>query len=497
LECRHISVTYEAKGNRIPSKQYFELTKTKLMKQFANAFIFTSRAKRAAITFAACALFLIASQPQALGQWKQATGFSNVNASLPNEVDFVEGFLPWGDSLIASASCAVDELNTPSATLDSLFLSTDHGKTWTDFAPNGGFPFLVLGNDFLGSAEPNPPNNTNEIFSFSTDQGQTWTIDTNGWNIPSGVGIASVLTSIGSTIFVANGSGLYQQSSPGAQWTVDTNGVGAPFQYGFPLIGALFPVGNDLFLSTYINGIYLSTDMGSSWSTANSGLPNYFYPSGGFALSGSSLYVMTTHDTNNDSYDFYRTTNNGNNWTQMNSTPQAWGAVNPQFVAYGNNLFAASDSGFYASFDNGATWTQEDQGLPAFQGSFNYLVTISGGNLVLNSYLYNVWYRPLSDFGVSSVASSTTPVAGLNLALSQNPASSSDVKVTYTMSDAGASRVELMDELGRSVRMLQNGSAMPGENTLTIDPLTLEPGTYFVRLTADGASAMQKLVITR
>jgi Secretion system C-terminal sorting domain/BNR/Asp-box repeat len=454
------------------------------MKNIANEFAFISRAKQGTVIFAVCALFLIASQHNAFGQWKQAAGFSNVNASLPNEVDAVEGFFPWGDSIIASASCAVDELNTPSATNDSLFLSTDHGKTWTDFAPNGGFPFLILGNDFLGAAEPNPPNNTNEVFSFSTDQGQTWTTDTIGWNIPNGVGIASVLASIGNTIFVANGSGLYQQSSPGAQWTVDTNGVGIAFQYGFPLIGALFPVGNDLFLSTYINGVYLSTDMGSSWNTVNNGLPNYFYPNGGFALSGSSLYVMCAHDTINDSYDFYRTTNNGQNWTQVNSTVQV-------------TLFASSDSGIYASFDNGSTWTQEDQGLPAFQGSFNYVLAMSGGNLVINSPGSGVWYRPLSDFGASSVAASATPSAGFNLALSENPASSSEVKVTYTMSNTGSAQVMLMDELGRTVRMLQNGSAIPGENTLTVDPLSLEQGTYFVRLTVDGASAMQKFVIAR
>ncbi len=467
------------------------------MKNIANEFTLISRMKRTAFCIAVCALFLMASHPNAFGQWKQAAGFSNVNASLPNEVDAVGGFLPWGDSIIASAFCAVDELNTPSATNDSLFLSTDHGKTWTDFAPNGGEPFFIFGNDFMGSAEPNPPNNTNEVFSFSTDQGQTWTTDTAGWNIPNGVGIASVLTSIGNTIFVANGSGLYQQSSPGSQWTVDTNGVGIAFQYGFPLIGALFPVGNDLFLSTYINGVYLSTDMGSSWNTVNNGLPNYFYPNGGFALSGSSLYVMCAHDTNNDSYDFYRTTNNGQNWTQVNSAVQVWGDVNPMFLATGNTLFASSDSGIYASFDNGVTWTQEDQGLPAFQGSFNYVLAVSGVNLVINTPGSGAWYRPLSDFGASSVAASPAPSAGLNLTLSQNPVSSSEVKVTYTMSDAGSAQVMIMDELGRTVRMLQNGSAIPGENTLTIDPMTLEQGTYFVRLTADGASAMQKLVVTR
>jgi Secretion system C-terminal sorting domain len=168
-----------------------------------------------------------------------------------------------------------------------------------------------------------------------------------------------------------------------------------------------------------------------------------------------------------------------------------------KFIAYNQDLFAGTDSGFYYSTNSGATWTQANQGLQLVPGDHVNAIVISGGNIVIGTNSSNAWYRKLSDFGVSSVAATPAPNVGLNLALSQNPASSSQVKVTYTMSDDGTAQVMLMDELGRSVRMLQNGPAIPGENMLTIDPLTLAAGTYFVRLTADGATAMQKLVITR
>jgi hypothetical protein len=86
---------------------------------------------------------------------------------------------------------------------------------------------------------------------------------------------------------------------------------------------------------------------------------------------------------------------------------------------------------------------------------------------------------------------------GLNLLISQNPASNSVTNLSYTLANGGPVKVELMDELGRSVRMLQNGNATAGQNTIAIEPQSLEAGTYFVRVEANGMSAMQKLVIAK
>jgi hypothetical protein len=285
--------------------------------------------------------------------------------------------------------------------------------------------------------------------------------------------------------------------------------------YTFPFfseIGWLAASGNNLFLTTLEgsgDGIFVSTNQGMLWTSENSGLPSFtssgfnnWYEADQFAVYGSSVYAVIAHDTDQfggsdfDTVDIYLTTNNGQNWSKQNSSILNWGWLY-SLAAYNQNLFAATDSGFYYSSNNGSTWTQEDQGLVLTPGDYPNSVIVSGGNVVIGSNSSSAWYRKLSDFGVSSVAPSIAPSQGLNLTLSENPASSSEVKVTFTMSDAGSAQVELMDVLGRSVRMLQNGPALSGQNVLAIDPLTLAPGTYFVRLTADGKSAMQKLVIVR
>ena len=83
----------------------------------------------------------------------------------------------------------------------------------------------------------------------------------------------------------------------------------------------------------------------------------------------------------------------------------------------------------------------------------------------------------------------------LSLYLSQNPASNAATNLTYTLQKGGSVQVELMDELGQTVRMLQNGPTTVGEHVIAIDPKSLAPGSFFIRVESNGMSAMRKLVI--
>ncbi len=292
---------------------------------------------RAAFAIAVCYSLLFAFEEVSFAQWKQATGFSNVNASLPDNVDQVAGFTLWGDSLLASAFCADDLLNNPGATPDSLFLSTDHGQTWTDFAPYGQRPLVVVGNDFIGEAQPSPADNniSDAVLSFSTDYGQTWAIDTTGWNLTGTNGQALSLAKIGNTAYASNSYGVFSQTTPGGIWTLDSSGMGYTFPF-FSEIGWLAASGNNLFLSTLEgsgDGIFVSTNQGMLWTSENSGLPSFtssgfnnWYEADQFAVYGSSVYAVIAHDTDQfggsdfDTVDIYLTTNNGQNWSKQNSS---------------------------------------------------------------------------------------------------------------------------------------------------------------------------------
>ncbi len=101
------------------------------------------------------------------------------------------------------------------------------------------------------------------------------------------------------------------------------------------------------------------------------------------------------------------------------------------------------------------------------------------------------------DVPLNSRVNASEQMEALNLSLSPNPAINGATNLAYTLKTAGTVQIELMDVLGRSVRMLQNGFAPAGNNSISIDPTPLGAGTYFVRVEADGRSAMQKLVITK
>jgi hypothetical protein len=310
-------------------------------------------------------------------------------------------------------------------------VSKDEGLTWADFAPNGGLPLLAVGNPsapvLLGMADTMPGTfGEIKLVEYSTNLGQSWTPDTLGWPVPNGMPMTMI--SAGGTIFIGSAYGIAQQSAPGARWM--PAGLGG----GFLPVTSLLASGDRIFAAMgMMGGISVSTDKGTTWSQANNGLPSISYegwgkgwsPASGLALSGSSLFAMIAHDSTNTSYDFYRTTNSGQNWTQMDSMPLRLSAFRPTMVASGKNLFVESyDRGIFVSPDSGKTWFEANQGLPGIEPDTTTKTSVHGntasvqmsfstsGNGPTFSGIYvfgqnlligcgnGVWVRKLSDFGI-------------------------------------------------------------------------------------------------
>lgn len=183
--------------------------------------------------------------------------------------------------------------------------------------------------------------------------------------------------------------------------------------------------------------------------------------------------------------------------TKTNSIVDGWGTLitpghsTPALRVKAQNIEGEMIQGVFIGLDTGYSYNWWTAG--------GYYASISTESSVLTNYVQTIQN---ANYSVSNGASDVNENQsygndGLSLYLNENPASNATASIIYTLPNGGPVQVELMDELGRTVRMLQNGIASAGRNVIAIEPQALPAGTYFVRVTADGMSAMQKLLIAK
>jgi len=429
-------------------------------------------------------------------QWKQSAGYNG---------DQMRGFFSYPPYVLVDVMASTFMGLSP--TIDSLLASTDNGQTWVPFAPNGGIPLAAVSvsgvPNLIGNASfPSSGGGQTGMLAYSNDplnQFRTWIVDTVGFptSQPTNDPQASSLAIIGATIYASDGNyGIYQQTAPGAKWTPDTVGMtagGTPYPAGVLIVS-----GNTLITSTLGGGVFVSSNPSAGWTPANNGLTSplpgvYAGPVvSAFAVSGTSVFAMIARNNliGDTLYNFYRTTNNGQSWTLMNSTPLNCGNGIARFAASGQNLFVAGDTYINVSNDNGKTWFQANQGLPDFAPTYSNITTIqvAGPNLLIGILnLDQIWYRPLSEFTSSSVGDEGgTP----SLTLSEsypNPVNSAS-KINYSLAKNGMTSLALFDLTGKQIEVFVNGYQSAGDHTAVFDGSTLPAGMYFYRLTtAEGS----------
>ncbi len=469
------------------------------MRSFDSSLPVSCRVGRVALTAFVMFVFVLGSFQNGHAQWKRAAGWTldAHNGTLSQ----VKGFLPFGNKLLADVLCATSSNGTP----DSLFVSTDNGQSWAPFSSSGGEPLIANGTNLVGIADSFSNGMVISWISYSTNQGQNWIADSVGFPasaLPGGMVVA------GNSIIASAGFyGFYKQTGPGTPWTVDTIGASVG---GQPIpVGVLALSGNTILAGAIVAGIMASTDNGGTWNLAVNGIPEIMQggqPAGWptvwqLGVIGKAVYAVTETDPNNPgTWTMYRSSDNGQNWTVANATPIAGGADGNATWMAGTNqiLFFSTDSGVFISKDNGTTWTINNSGLYPYDqtGFYTTAVQIAGGNVVLGTADSGIWYRPLSDFGISGVAATPNGSSHLGIALSENPAGGLENAI-ISAPEAGPMRVELVDEMGRSVQTLLHGPASQGPNPISFNTQSLVPGTYFLRVEADGSSAIEKITVDR
>jgi len=244
-----------------------------------------------------------------------------------------------------------------------VYHSTDNGMNWT--AVDGGLSnrqvtaLAISGTNLFGVTRGVGPGYSSYVF-LSTNCGTDWT--EMGSGIPWAVG-PFVATNAGTLLAgtyrverggVGVGGPLLLSANNGVDWTQVSD-----IQ---EFVGALAVSGTNLFAGSWTTGkVFLSTDDGTNWRRVGIGLWDQIVT----ALAEShdeagrtNLFVGTERVFGSER-GVYLSTDNGTNWTTAN-TP--FGVFN-QIVQSGTNLFAGG-WGVFRSTDNGSSWTAVNTGLP-------------------------------------------------------------------------------------------------------------------------------------
>jgi hypothetical protein len=264
-----------------------------------------------------------------------------------------------------------------SATGEGVSLSTDNGTTWT--AANNGLPnFYSYALTGVIAELAASGSNVFAIINggivvryLSTDNGSNW-IDANAGTIP---GISAIAV-IGNSFFIGSSNGVYMSTNSGSTWTAAGLADSS--------IASFAVSGTNLFASTN-GGVFHSTNNGTTWTSADSGLPN----SGIVQLSARGNYIIAK-----TSVGFFLSTNNGTNWTALSNTGLPPSIINSPaaFIPIGTSLFYGFlENGIFRSTDKGKSWALVNTGL----GEVTIYALAATQNTAFVSTLYSLYALPL------------------------------------------------------------------------------------------------------
>jgi photosystem II stability/assembly factor-like uncharacterized protein len=175
----------------------------------------------------------------------------------------------------------------------------------------------------------------------STDGGRHWVLAMHG--IPKGQ-VTGVSINPPGRVVLAYGNGLYQSTNGGVTW--------ASSLHGDSITSAAFGSGNTAYASSGA-GLFVSRDSGRHWKSVHA-IGNQ--PIVQVVASGPVAYAVTA-------FSVLRTNNGGRTWVTLHKAP-----IGVEFVGLApsdpNELLAeVSGKGFYATYDEGATWQRANAGI--------------------------------------------------------------------------------------------------------------------------------------
>jgi hypothetical protein len=276
----------------------------------------------------------------------------------------------------------IDDMNT-SNPANGIYISTDSGTSWalnaSSISGTKNWEFITAtadGKRIMAITNNNYSNTDNGIY-ISGNYANDWSKYTDYFKTFS-LNFTSIVSNSSGDRFAAcvYGGGLYISSDAGSTWNIvpDINTLNrnwsciATTSSGNRLVAVI----NDASNNNGTNGIYTSSDYGDTWTlNPNSTTQNKMWSSVASNSTGSRLVaVINDASNNNGTNGIYTSSDYGSTWIvnpNTSTTGKKWSAVasnsnGDRLVAVINDNIDNGTNGIYISFDYGATWTLNSDG---------------------------------------------------------------------------------------------------------------------------------------
>jgi photosystem II stability/assembly factor-like uncharacterized protein len=233
--------------------------------------------------------------------------------------------------------------------------STDNGKNWTRVVNGGIRSLAVIDTELFAGCDYGG-------YAFrSSDLGKTWTKINVSIATPYGPAndiSYNAFAAMGKQLFVGTNYGVFVSTDQGMSWRPINRGLPSPFKDGRKYLNALAVSGDTLFagFAGRLNlGVFRFDSQSQSWTEVNEGLVDRDVNT--FAVSGGKLFVGTEAGV-------WVSTDKGESWRSANSGMNANHGVGEMAVR-DNRLLVQAFGGVYASADNGNTWTPVKDSIEA------------------------------------------------------------------------------------------------------------------------------------
>ncbi|MCF6776641.1 PQQ-binding-like beta-propeller repeat protein [Thiotrichales bacterium 19X7-9] len=241
------------------------------------------------------------------------------------------------------------------STNQGLYISYDNGETFTlKNVINGLTNSQLWQVSVLGS---NLYVATNSGIDVTTTEGLDFTSPTDLNNLT-----IKKIIAIGKTLYVATSQGVAISPDNGINWQ---------FSLSNEYINSIYVNGNSIYAATYANGLYISDDLGQTWShiTTNEGLISNDTKSVVFA--NNTLYVGTGKGLS-------ILENHSGTWEVKTDYNHLDSEIINGLFYYNNTLYATTNSdGLFISDDNASTWNVKNASNSNLANNITYDVFVN------------------------------------------------------------------------------------------------------------------------